>query len=63
MFIFRHRCGVCQSPFVSRELAVAHLRAAHPVMPFQCPYCKKRFTMQYTFAHHIKAEHPDEPEK
>lgn len=58
-----HRCGVCQSPFVSRELAVAHLRSAHPVMPYQCPYCKKRFTTQYTFTHHIKTEHPDEPEK
>ncbi|KAG5307757.1 ZN845 protein, partial [Pseudoatta argentina] len=58
-----YRCGVCQSPFVLRELAVAHLRSAHPVMPYQCPYCKKRFTTQYTFAHHIKTEHPDEPEK
>lgn len=58
-----YRCGVCQSPFVSRELAVAHLRSAHPVMPYQCPYCKKRFTTQYTFTHHIKTEHPDEPEK
>ncbi|KAL0121760.1 hypothetical protein PUN28_006908 [Cardiocondyla obscurior] len=58
-----YRCGVCQSPFVSRELAVAHLRSAHPVMPYQCPYCKKRFTTQYTFTHHIKTEHLDEPEK
>ncbi|XP_046821178.1 zinc finger protein 354A-like isoform X3 [Vespa crabro] len=58
-----YRCGVCQSPFVLRELAVAHLRSAHPVMPYQCPYCKKRFTTQYTFTHHIKTDHPDEPEK
>ncbi|KAK0164102.1 hypothetical protein PV328_002765 [Microctonus aethiopoides] len=58
-----YRCGVCQSPFVLRELAVAHLRAAHPVMPYQCPYCKKRFTTQYTFTHHIKTDHPDESEK
>lgn len=58
-----YRCGVCQSPFVSRELAVAHLRSAHPVMPYQCPYCKKRFTTQYMFTHHIKTEHPNEPEK
>ncbi|KAF7991820.1 hypothetical protein HCN44_010621 [Aphidius gifuensis] len=58
-----YRCGVCQSPFVLRELAVAHLRSAHPVMPYQCPYCKKRFTTQYTFSHHIKEQHPDESEK
>lgn len=58
-----YRCGVCQSPFVLRELAVAHLRSAHPVMPYQCPYCKKRFTTQYTFTHHIKTDHPDESEK
>ncbi|XP_066582940.1 zinc finger protein 569-like [Prorops nasuta] len=58
-----YRCGVCQSPFVLRELAVAHLRSAHPVMPYQCPYCKKRFTTQYTFTHHIKTEHAEEPEK
>ncbi|XP_076642973.1 uncharacterized protein LOC143353480 isoform X1 [Halictus rubicundus] len=57
-----YRCGVCQSPFVLRELAVAHLRSAHPLMPYQCPYCKKRFTTQYTFTHHIKADHPDEHE-
>lgn len=57
-----YRCGVCQSPFVLRELAVAHLRSAHPVMPYQCPYCKKRFTTQYTFTHHIKTDHPDEHE-
>ncbi|XP_043480219.1 zinc finger protein 84-like [Leptopilina heterotoma] len=57
-----YRCGVCQSPFVLRELAVAHLRSAHPLMPYQCPYCKKRFTTQYTFTHHIKADHPDESE-
>lgn len=63
IFICRYRCGVCQSPFVSRELAIAHLRSAHPVMPYQCPYCKKRFTTQYTFTHHIRTEHPDEPEK
>ncbi|XP_012276780.1 PR domain zinc finger protein 5 [Orussus abietinus] len=55
-----YRCGVCQSPFVLRELAVAHLRSAHPVMPYQCPYCKKRFTTQYMFTHHIKTDHPDE---
>lgn len=60
--IFRYRCGVCQSPFVLRELAVAHLRSAHPLMPYQCPYCKKRFTTQYTFTHHIKTDHPDEHE-
>ncbi|KAG7202177.1 hypothetical protein KM043_015857 [Ampulex compressa] len=58
-----YRCGVCQSPFVLRELAVAHLRSAHPVMPYQCPYCKRRFTTQYTFTHHIKTDHPDEPDK
>ncbi|KAL6267694.1 hypothetical protein P5V15_000766 [Pogonomyrmex californicus] len=58
-----YRCGVCRSPFVLRELAVAHLRSAHPVMPYQCPYCKKRFITQYSFTHHIKTEHPDEPEK
>ncbi|EFN85388.1 PR domain zinc finger protein 5 [Harpegnathos saltator] len=58
-----YRCGVCKSPFVSRELAVAHLRSAHPIMPYQCPYCKKRFTTQYMFTHHIKTEHPEEPEK
>ncbi|XP_012531158.1 zinc finger protein 271 [Monomorium pharaonis] len=58
-----YRCGVCQSPFVSRELAIAHLRSAHPVIPYQCPYCKKRFTTQYLFTHHIKTEHPNEPEK
>ncbi|XP_024893789.1 zinc finger protein 85-like [Temnothorax curvispinosus] len=58
-----YRCGVCQSPFVLRDLAVAHLRSAHPVMPYQCPYCKKRFTTQYTFTHHIKTEHPDASEK
>ncbi|XP_012226103.2 PR domain zinc finger protein 5-like [Linepithema humile] len=58
-----YRCGVCQSPFISRELAIAHLRSAHPVMPYQCPYCKIRFTTQYTFTHHIRTEHPDEPEK
>ncbi|KZC07064.1 Zinc finger protein Xfin [Dufourea novaeangliae] len=57
-----YRCGVCQSPFVLRELAVAHLRSAHPLMPYQCPYCKKRFTTQYTFTHHIKSDHPDEHE-
>ncbi|XP_076237210.1 uncharacterized protein LOC143180984 [Calliopsis andreniformis] len=57
-----YRCGVCQSPFVLRELAVAHLRSAHPLMPYQCPYCKRRFTTQYTFTHHIKADHPDEHE-
>ena len=57
-----YRCGVCQSPFVLRELAVAHLRSAHPLMPYQCPYCKKRFTTQYTFTHHIKTDHPDEHE-
>ncbi|XP_043522322.1 zinc finger protein Xfin-like [Frieseomelitta varia] len=57
-----YRCGVCQSPFILRELAVAHLRSAHPLMPYQCPYCKKRFTTQYTFTHHIKADHPDEHE-
>ncbi|XP_034935788.1 zinc finger protein 329-like isoform X2 [Chelonus insularis] len=58
-----YRCGVCQSPFVLRELAVAHLRSAHPVMPYQCPYCKKRFTTQYTFTHHIKTDHPNKSEK
>ncbi|XP_053971385.1 zinc finger protein 567-like [Hylaeus volcanicus] len=57
-----YRCGVCQSPFVLRELAVAHLRSAHPLMPYQCPYCKKRFTTQYTFTHHIKTDHLDEHE-
>ncbi|XP_033225614.1 zinc finger protein 84-like isoform X2 [Belonocnema kinseyi] len=57
-----YRCGVCQSPFILRDLAVAHLRSAHPVMPYQCPYCKKRFTTQYMFTHHIKADHPDETE-
>uniref|UniRef100_A0A0C9R3P9 ZNF665_1 protein n=1 Tax=Fopius arisanus TaxID=64838 RepID=A0A0C9R3P9_9HYME len=46
-----YRCGVCQSPFVLRELAVAHLRSAHP-----------RIT-QYTFSHHIKTDHPNESEK
>ncbi|XP_011859864.1 PREDICTED: zinc finger protein 184-like [Vollenhovia emeryi] len=57
------RCGVCSSPFVSRELAVAHLRSAHPKMPYQCPYCKKHFTTQFKFSCHIKRDHPDEPEK
>ncbi|XP_057339134.1 zinc finger protein 260-like [Microplitis mediator] len=55
-----YRCGVCKSPFVLRDLAVAHLRSAHPVMPYQCPYCKERFTTQYTFTHHIKTSHPNE---
>ncbi|KAI4494473.1 hypothetical protein M0802_008965 [Mischocyttarus mexicanus] len=57
-----YRCGFCQSPFVLRELAIAHLKSAHPVMPYQCPYCTKRFTTKYTFTHHIKTDHPEEPE-
>ncbi|XP_033338765.2 uncharacterized protein LOC117227541 isoform X1 [Megalopta genalis] len=57
-----YRCGVCQSPFVLRELAVAHLMSAHPIMPYQCPYCKTRFATQYMFTHHIKTDHPDEHE-
>ncbi|XP_015186330.1 PREDICTED: zinc finger protein 528-like [Polistes dominula] len=57
-----YRCGFCQSPFVLREIAIAHLKSAHPVMPYQCPYCTKRFTTQYTFTHHIKTDHPEEPE-
>ncbi|KAH0568964.1 hypothetical protein KQX54_021663 [Cotesia glomerata] len=57
-----YRCGVCQSPFVLRDLAVAHLRSAHPMMPYQCPYCKQRFTTQYEFSHHIKTSHPNESE-
>ncbi|XP_043286449.1 zinc finger protein 84-like [Venturia canescens] len=57
-----YRCGVCQSPFVLRDLAVAHLRSAHPMMPYQCPYCKKRFINQYNFTHHIKTDHPNESE-
>ncbi|EZA60516.1 hypothetical protein DMN91_009963 [Ooceraea biroi] len=58
-----YRCGVCESPFVFRDIAVAHLKSAHPSIPYQCPYCKKRFSTQYTFTHHIKTQHRKEPEK
>lgn len=62
LIIHSYRCGVCQSPFVLRELAVAHLRSAHPMMPYQCPICKNRFTTQFTFTHHMKTDHPNESE-
>ncbi|XP_046484480.1 zinc finger protein 595 [Neodiprion pinetum] len=58
-----YRCGVCQSPFVLRELAVAHLRSAHPAATFQCRHCKKQFSTRYTLSRHVETVHPDESEK
>ncbi|XP_048513182.1 zinc finger protein 667-like [Athalia rosae] len=58
-----YRCGVCQSPFVLRELAVAHLRSAHPAATFHCQHCKKQFSTRYTLARHVETVHPNESEK